>query len=84
MQTIATITSKRQLTIPSSIFKKAGLRQNLKVVVKEENGVVRIESATSLVEGLAGSIVVPARFKGKTTQKMARIAKKEYFSKKRA
>lgn len=79
MEEIATITSKRQLTIPVSIFKKAKLKEKQKVLLKEEGGVIKIQPATDLVEKLAGSVKVPERFKGKTPEHILKMAKKEYF-----
>ncbi len=81
MVQIATITDKRQFTIPASLFKKLNLKEGQKVLVSEENGALKIESALKLIERLAGSISVPARFKGLTPDEMVEKAKKEYFSK---
>lgn len=76
---MATITSKRQLTIPVKIFKKARLRVGDRVLVEEENGILRIESAVAAVERLAGSVKVPKRFRGVDIDKAIAIAKYRYF-----
>jgi len=64
VQTTATITSKRQLTIPIAIFKKLGLKENQKVLIRENKGILEIESAMAAVERLAGSVKIPKRLQG--------------------
>ncbi len=80
MTQTATITSKRQLTIPASIFKKARLKEYQKVLVEEEAGVIKIQPTVSRVLKLSGSVKVPKRFKGKTLKQIIEISKEEYFS----
>lgn len=79
---IATITGKRQLTIPASIFRHVGFKKGQKVLVSVENEHVKVESVLNLVEKLAGSIKVPKEFKGSTTEKIIEKAKKKYFANK--
>lgn len=79
MTQLATITSKRQLTIPISIFQKLDLREGEKVLVSEEKGTIKIEPALLLIDRLAGSIKTPSRFKGLSLEKIIEKAKKEYF-----
>lgn len=79
MSTVATITSKKQLTLPSEIFKKAGLRVGEKVVVSEENGRLIITPAERLVEELAGSVPAPENLRGKDINEVIEQAKKRYF-----
>jgi bifunctional DNA-binding transcriptional regulator/antitoxin component of YhaV-PrlF toxin-antitoxin module len=80
MEETATITSKRQLTIPISIFRKAKLKEGQKVLIKKEGGVINIQPVTALVEKLAGSVITPKRFKGKTPEEILAMAKREYFN----
>lgn len=80
MKSLATITSKRQLTIPADIFNKAGLATGDKVLIEEKGGELTIKSAQSLVEELAGSVEIPERLKSKNLDKVIESAKKEYFS----
>lgn len=75
----ATITSKRQLTIPVELFKKLGLKENQKVLVRENKGVLEIESALAAVERLTGSVKMPKRFQGMDLDKIIEKAKDEYF-----
>lgn len=77
---LATITSKRQLTIPASIFRKAGLKQGQKVLISLHDNEIQIKPAVDLVEELAGSIKTPKRFRNLTPDQIISKAKKEYFA----
>lgn len=79
MSYIATITSKRQLTIPSELFKKTKLAKGDKVLIEEKDGKIILKPATLLVEELAGSIKVPKKFRGLTEDEIIKKAKEEYF-----
>jgi len=80
MNTIATITSKRQFTIPVSAFRELGLREGDKMLVTSQDGGLRLEPMANLVDKLAGSVQVPVRFKGaKDTDDLMRLAKREHF-----
>ena len=79
MTQLATITSKKQLTLPSAVFKKAGLRIGQKVIVSEENGHLFITPAERLVEEIAGSVSIPAKFKGGDIDKVIEFSKEKYF-----
>lgn len=82
MNYVATITSKRQLTIPVQVFKKMRLTEGEKVLVREENGVIKLESAKAAIRRLAGSVNVPKRFKGMSIDEIIEKAKGEYFAEK--
>ena len=82
MNQLATITSKKQLTIPAAIFRQAGLAIGQRVIVSEENGSLKITSAERLVEELAGSVPMPKKWKGKDMDEIIEEARNEYFSKK--
>ena len=82
MPQIATITSKKQLTLPAAVFKKARLRIGQKVIVSEEDGHLLIIPAEKLVEDLAGSVSIPARFKNKDIDEVIERAKRKYFQNK--
>jgi len=79
MNQIATITSKRQLTIPVFIFKKLNLKIGQKLLINIEDNVMKAEPAFNLVNKLAGSVKIPTRFKGLSTGSIIKKAKKEYF-----
>jgi len=78
---IATITSKRQLTIPVSFFGHLALKTGQKVIISQENNFIKIEPALSLVKRLAGSVKKPSRFKKMPLNKIINESKKEYFGK---
>lgn len=82
MKRTATITSKRQLTIPIELFKRAGFSEGQKVIIRQDKNALFIQPASDLVEELAGSVNLPKRFQGKTPQEMVRQAKHEHFSSK--
>lgn len=80
MSNIATITSKRQLTIPISIFRRAKFAKTKRVLVEERGGIIQISPLTGQIEKLAGSIKLPKKFQGLSSEQIIKIAKKEYFS----
>ncbi|MDZ7587621.1 MAG: AbrB/MazE/SpoVT family DNA-binding domain-containing protein [Patescibacteria group bacterium] len=82
MNYLATVTSKRQLTIPIDIYRLMNLVEGNKVLVSIEDQVIKIEPAQALVEKLAGSVKLPKRFKNKTVDQIITLAKKEYFKQK--
>lgn len=79
MKQTATVTSKRQLTIPVAIFKKLDLKEGERVVVRRERGKITIQPAKNLVEKLAGSVTIPKKFRGLSIGKIIKLAKQEYF-----
>ncbi len=82
MNQMATITSKKQLTIPAHLFYEAGLYIGQKVIVTEENGSLNITPAEKLVEELAGSVPMPKKWRGKKLDHIIEEAKDEYFQEK--
>ena len=78
MQKISTITSKRQLTIPSQIFRALGLKEGQRVLIEDKDGAVVVKPVDDVVERLAGSVNVPARFASLDIEEIIRSAKKEY------
>ena len=83
MQQLATITSKRQLTIPVAIFGELDLKEGERVLVSQEKRKITIQPVKDLVEELAGSVAVPKKFKGLSTEKIIELAKQEYFQNKK-
>lgn len=82
MNKTATITGKRQITIPIKLFKAANLDKNKKVVISQEKNRLIITSAVSLVENLAGSLKMPASWQGKDLEEIIEQSKTDYFAKK--
>ena len=83
MNYIATITSKRQFTIPSDLFKIANYKPQQKLLVKLVNadeGIVTIKPMKNLVKKLAGSVKISEKFKGMDIDEMIGLAKFKHFS----
>lgn len=74
----ATVTSKRQLTIPIAMYRKMGLKNGQKVVVSYVNNELRVQSALDLVDRLAGSIETPDRYRGVPIDTIISRAKVEH------
>ncbi len=77
---IATITSKRQLTIPVEMYRKLNLSRGDKVIVESTNDGLMIKKAKGLVKELSGSIVIPEKTRGVSLDKAISEAKKRRFS----
>lgn len=81
MNQVATVTHKRQFTIPVRVYNELGLRAGDKVLVSHDDGKLLLEPMTQLVDKLAGSVALPARFKHlKDTDIIIKKAKEEYFN----
>lgn len=79
MTYLATITSKRQLTLPVDVFRKFNLQQGQKLLIAEDSGRLIMTPAEKLVEELAGSVSVPKKLQGKDIDKIIEQAKENYF-----
>ncbi len=78
----ATITSKRQLTIPAELFRKINLSQGQKVILTEENGIIKMESAFDMINRLAGSLKLPKKYRSLPVDKLISQAKEKYWQEK--
>ncbi len=83
MSQLATITSKRQLTIPVAIFGELDLKKGERVLVSQEKRKITIQPLKDLVEELAGSVISPKKFQGLSADKIIELAKEEYFQSKK-
>ena len=81
MPQLATITSKRQVTIPVKIFNELNLKEGQRLIVSRDQDALKFQSASNIVEKLSGSIEIPVRFRGLSPDKIIKKAKKEYFDK---
>ena len=82
MNYLATITSKRQLTIPVEVFKKYNFGKTNKVVITTDADGIKLEPLMSLIDNLSGSVVMPKRYKGLSIDKVIKRAKKDYWENK--
>jgi len=85
MTHLATITSKRQFTIPSKLFKSIGFSEGDKVIVEENNGELIVRPVMDLIDKLAGSVSVPNNLKDKDIDldKIIQKSKDQYFRNKK-
>lgn len=83
MTYMATITSKRQFTIPSQLFKEIGFSEGDKVLVEESNGGLIVKPVMDLIDQLAGSVSISSHLKGVDLDKAIKISKEQYFKKKK-
>ncbi len=79
MLTTATITSKRQLTIPKAILSRLGLKSNSKVVLEEVEKGLLLKPTVALIDDLAGSVEVSKKLQGISADEAITKAKKERF-----
>ena len=82
MTFIATITGKRQLTIPADLFNYLSLKNGQKVVISENNGSIIIFPTQNLVNRLAASVSIPDKYKSLSPDQIIQAAKNEYFHQK--
>ena len=78
---LVTAAPKDLVAFYTAIFQKAGFKKGDRVIVREEEGELRIKRAVDLVKELAGSIKVPEHLSGVDTDEAIRIAKARHFGK---
>lgn len=79
MNYIATISSKRLLTIPSNLFKRVKFSKGDKLYIKEEFGELRIKKINTLVKELAGSVLISDHLKKVDYDEAIKSAKRKHF-----
>lgn len=82
MTQMATITGKRQLTIPSRIYHDLNLQVGQKLVISSSGNSIIIKPALSLIENLAGSLSLPPKYKKTPLNQIILQSKQEHFQKK--
>ena len=83
MTYIATITSKRQITLPASLFSELGLKKGQKLTITKRGDELIMKSALSAIYRLMGSVKRPEKYKDMDIDEMIEKSKMEYFSKKK-
>lgn len=81
MNKIATVTSKRQITIPVALYRRAGFSDRQRLVVTEDSGKIILSSANHLINELSGSLKMPKEWNDKNLDQIIESSKKEYFAK---
>lgn len=79
----ATISSKRQITIPSIFFNHFGFSKGDLLVFKKEVDGIKIKKALDLVNEVAGSLEVPEHMKNVDIDEAIRTGKEEHFKNQR-
>lgn len=75
------ITSKRQITIPAELFRALNLAEGDRLAAQVEKGRLLMQKSQNILDEIAGSLVVPRKYKGMPLDKIIDKAKKEYFKK---
>lgn len=79
----ATITSKRQITLPASLFSDLGLKKGQKLTITKRGDDLVMSPAISAMYKLMGSVKRPEKYKDMNVDEMIEKAKMEYFKKKK-
>lgn len=82
MTYLATITDKRQVTIPVDVYRAMEMKKGQKVVVQVNDRIISMRPVEDIVEKLAGSVKLPTKYKGVKIEEIVNRAKNDYFSKK--
>lgn len=79
----ATITSKRQITLPAALFSELDLKQGQKLTITKRGQDLIMSPAVSAVYKLMGILKRPKEYAGMTEDEMIEAAKNEYFANKK-
>lgn len=83
MTYLATITSKRQITLPASLFSDMGLKKGQRLTITKRGDELVMVPALAAMYRLMGSVKRPKKYEGMDIDEMIEKAKMEYFSKKK-
>ncbi len=83
MTSTARITSKRQITIPASVFSSLGLSQGDTLLIEVVDNRLIMQRPENVLKKLGGSLKRPQRFEGLSLNEIIVKAKQEYFSSKK-
>ena len=77
LQTVS-ISSKRQMTIPSKIYELLGLQVGQKLVAKVKSDSLLLTPAETVVKKAAGMIKVPQKVSNQTLERQIREARDQH------
>jgi AbrB family looped-hinge helix DNA binding protein len=77
----ATITSKRQITLPAALFSDMGLKKGQKLTITKRGDELVMKPALSALYKLMGSVKRPEKYKDMDIDEMIELAKMKRFSK---
>lgn len=78
------ISSKKQITLPSKIYHKLGIKMGdkLSLIYNEGTDHIVLKRQDDLLKSLNGRLKLPKKLKGVDVNKAINISKKKYFSNK--
>lgn len=78
------VSSKKQITLPSKIYQKLGIKMGdkLSLIYDEGTDHIILKRQDDLLESLNGRLKIPQKLKGVDIDKAINISKKKYFSNK--
>ncbi|MEK7168702.1 MAG: hypothetical protein AAB778_01705 [Patescibacteria group bacterium] len=82
MNYVATITSKRQFTIPSDLYRMVNYKPQQRLliqIINADEGLISVKPMSQLVEDLAGSVPITKDYKNLSLEKMVEKARKDYY-----
>ena len=79
----ATITSKRQITLPAALFSDLGLKKGQKLTITKHADGLILKPRLDFLNKLYGSVKVPEKYKDMDIDEMIEKAKMEYFKNKK-
>lgn len=77
------ISSKRQITIPAKMFAKMGLSRGDRLFIELKDGKLITQKSQHALEELAGSLKLPPKLSGLSSEALVNKAKRAYFKKSR-
>lgn len=76
----ATVTSKRQITIPAKLFRELGLKVgDVLNITKTDDDKLQLQNQIDLINNLAGSVQVPEKYKGLSIEELKQKTIQDYF-----
>ncbi len=78
----ATVTSKRQITLPAKLFADFQIEPGDKLLINRHGQVLVMQKQLDLVKQLAGSVRVPAAYRKLSFDQMIKQAKADFFANK--
>ena len=79
----ATITSKRQITLPAQLFSHLGLEKGQKLTIVRRGDELVMKPAVTTIYKLMGSAKRPAKYKEMDIDEMIEKSKIDYFKNKK-
>lgn len=78
----ATVTSKRQITLPIKLFADFGIEPGDKLTMIAYDDGILMKRQVDLVNKLAGSVKLPVKYQGMEIEKIIHQAKESYWQEK--